>query len=167
MSADEWRPLTDYEGNYEVSYKGRIRSLDRRVEKLCRWGGTHFRRYKGKILKPTSDSRGYLMVSVGFKQHVKVHRAVAAAFIGSRPVGQDVRHRDGCRTNNRADNLLYGTRSQNIFDAVQHGTHYSFFATPEGQAFAKSAARKEVLRQDALVRYRDSLGRLTTQKKAQ
>lgn len=51
-----------------------------------------------------------------------VHSLVAAAFIGPCPQGQEVRHKDGTRTNNTADNLEYGTRTDNLRDAIRHGT---------------------------------------------
>jgi len=53
---------------------------------------------------------------------VTVHTLVAAAFIGPRPDRADIMHRDGSRTNCRADNLKYGSRRENNLDKANHGT---------------------------------------------
>lgn len=55
---------------------------------------------------------------------MKVHRAVALAFLGEPPPGQEVRHKDGDPGNAELSNLEYGTRSENMRDAVRHGTHH-------------------------------------------
>ena len=93
---------------YEVSNLGRVRS---------------YRRGADRMLKPGLTSVGYYSVALGRGNTKLVHRLVAEAFIGPCPVGQEVRHKDGSRTNNRADNLEYGTRSENIADAIAHGTY--------------------------------------------
>jgi phage FluMu protein Com len=54
---------------------------------------------------------------------MKVHWLVARAFLGPRPDGMEIRHLDGDYQNCTASNLLYGTKSENALDAVQHGTH--------------------------------------------
>lgn len=56
------------------------------------------------------------------RESVTVQHLVAAAFIGPRPEGMLVLHGDGCRTNNTAANLRYGTHSDNAADAARHGT---------------------------------------------
>lgn len=80
----------------------------------------------GKRLKPYSAGVGYLAVALrrdGKTCRRFVHFLVAAAFLGPRPSGADVCHRDGNRTNNVATNLRYGTRSSNLADRDAHGTH--------------------------------------------
>lgn len=118
---EEWKAIAGYEGAYEVSSLGQVRSLDR-------VNGRGFNIF-GKVLEPNPDRRGYLGVSLysGIKASRRrrvIHQLVAEAFIGARPEGLDVCHNDGDKTNNRADNLRYDTRSENILDAVRHGTHY-------------------------------------------
>lgn len=75
---------------------------------------------------------------------VPVGRWVAEAFIGPRPVGQQIRHLDGVRTNNAASNLSYGTAKQNIDDRAGHGT--TAFGERNGMVVVPDAAIPEALR---------------------
>ena len=122
--AERWKPVTGYEGIYEVSNHGRVRSVDRTV---TRSDGRVCRR-KGKILRTTPNQDGYPRANLstqGKSQVRHVHALVAEAFIGPRPDGVDVCHGDGDPANNRLDNLRYGTRSENMLDAVRHGTDHN------------------------------------------
>ena len=124
MSAvEQWKPVNGYEGIYEVSSQGRVRSLDRTVT----YSDGRARLFKSKVLSATLNQRGgYPAVSLwkqGKHQVRTVHSLVAEAFIGPRPEGMDVCHNDGDPTNNHVENLRYGTRSDNILDKVRHGTH--------------------------------------------
>ncbi len=77
-------------------------------------------------MTPSLMSNGYLTVTLwrdGRQHNMLAHRLVVTAFIGEQPDGEEVRHRDGDRLNNSADNLEWGTRSANILDQVDHGTH--------------------------------------------
>jgi len=115
---EEWRAVPGYEGLYEVSDRGRVRSLDRTV--LAADGP---RRYKGKIRRLQLQS-GYPFVRLcraGEYLDIAVHRLVAAAFIGPRPDGLHVNHRDGVKTNNAPANLEYVTREYNSFHAWRTG----------------------------------------------
>ena len=103
-----WKPAVGHSG-YEVSSLGRVRSLHR----------------GGRILRPGTASNGYPTVALGRGKTRTLHSLVAEAFIGARPTGQVVRHKDGDRKNPRASNLIYGTRAENIKDAVAHGTWLS------------------------------------------
>lgn len=116
---EEWRDIPGYEGKYQASSLGRIRSLDRRVP--CAHGAT--RTMKGRVLRPAGQKRDpHLFVVLGHKAHGSpVHSLVAAAFLGPRPAGQEVRHLDGNPQNNRVDNLAYGTRTENILDVMRIG----------------------------------------------
>ncbi|WP_423227425.1 NUMOD4 motif-containing HNH endonuclease [Mycolicibacterium fortuitum] len=136
---EEWRPAVGHEGAYEVSDQGRVRSLDRMVQN--RLG--HMVHYRGQLLKPrASGPRGkqYLMVSMTNGAPAKVHHLVAAAFIGPNPGGMHVCHNDGNRWNNRAENLRYGTASENNFDIVSHGRHRNAVKTrcPQGHSLSGS-----------------------------
>ena len=124
-TGERWKPVTGYEGIYEVSSHGRVRSVDRTVTRSD--GRVH--RYKGKVLSAGLSKRGgYPLVSLytqGKNQSHYVHSLVAEAFIGTRPSGTEVCHNDGDPTNNHVDNLRYGTSSDNELDKVRHGTHYN------------------------------------------
>lgn len=114
-----WRDIPGYEGRYQASNLGRIRSLDRRVP--CARGATRLMR--GRILKPAgSKYHQHLTVVLGHGRSAShVHQLVALAFLGPRPTGQEVRHLDGNPLNNCVDNLAYGTRTENIIDVMRIG----------------------------------------------
>ncbi len=100
-----WRPCKDYEGLYEVSNLGRVRSCDKKV-----WNGKNYYFKEGKLKTPELRKDGYLSVSL-YKdnkgKHMKIHRLVAFAFIenANPELYNDVNHIDCDRTNNTVDNL--------------------------------------------------------------
>lgn len=119
---EEWRPVPGYEGFYEVSSRGRVRSLDRVVVNA----NGHSVRREGKILSPGFTYNGYPRVSLnrgGARKVRTIHRLMAAAFIGPRPDGMEVRHINGIPTDNVVENLSYGTSSENTRDCIKHGRH--------------------------------------------
>lgn len=79
-------------------------------------------------VKPKEHNRGYWEVGLFRKENgvstsrdwIRVHQLVAAAFIGPKPKGKEVNHKDGNKKNNRADNLEYCTRSENILHSYWH-----------------------------------------------
>jgi hypothetical protein len=122
---EKWRPIPGWDGMYDVSDNGRVRSLDRTVTTST----GHRRTYRGRVLTPGHHKRGgYLFVNLvrgGRQHHRKVHALVCEAFNGERPDGATlVRHLDGDIYNNTPDNLAWGTVSDNLHDAVRHGTHH-------------------------------------------
>lgn len=118
---EEWKAIPGYEGRYEVSDQGRVRSLGHRVRIVIR-GAETTRFSPGKILTPgRSGSSGHLSVAIGKGNSVLVHILVMLAFEGPRPDGADVAHNDGDPTNNCFSNLRYATRSSNNQDVVFHG----------------------------------------------
>jgi hypothetical protein len=133
-----WLPIVGYP-DYEISNLGRVKSLARLV-----WRGPVGYCLKGEIIrKPTVDGQGYPMVTLGTpKRSCYIHALVAAAFMGSTPEGMEIRHDDGNRENPRLDNLLFGTRSQNIMDAYRHGTRNFAFDRKRGIKAAATRARK-------------------------
>lgn len=122
-----WMPAHGFEGSYEVSSLGRVRSLDRvqTYSRVDRRSGAlvHVRRmHRGRMLRPGRMTSGHLSVSLGREHGSKcVHTLVLEAFAGPRPDGLDSLHRDGVSTNNWIGNLHWGTRSENLLDAVRHG----------------------------------------------
>lgn len=128
---EEWRAVIGYEGSYEVSSLGRVRSCDRYVEVAASGHGRTYRpgysRFaRGIPIRQSLRRDGYLKVGLhdgrGDRQP-PVHRIVCEAFHGSPQSGQDAAHGDGVKTNNRADNLRWATRAENMADKVLHGTH--------------------------------------------
>jgi hypothetical protein len=114
-----WRPIPGYEGAYEVSDHGRVRSLDREVYA----GRGRTRKSVGRVL---SAHFGDHYVKVRLKLHGSgrtwnVHTLVALAFIGPKPEGMEVCHGNGDAHDNRAANLRYDTHSANGRDRTLHG----------------------------------------------
>lgn len=99
---EEWRPVKDYEGLYEVSNFGRVRSL--------KFG-------KVRILKLFKNSKGYLYVDLykdGKRKEFRVHRLVWETFNGAIPDGMEVNHINEIKTDNSLWNLNLMTRKENI-----------------------------------------------------
>lgn len=117
---ETWKTVPEYEGWYEVSDQGNVRSIERTVQDSL---GKH-RRMPGKPIRITKKHRHYCVtLSRGRTdcRSVYVHHLVLLAFVGPRPDGQLARHLDDDPANNRLTNLAYGTPSENNFDAVRNG----------------------------------------------
>jgi hypothetical protein len=128
---EEWRLIPGMDGAYAVSSFGRVR---REVTTA------HAR--AGYILSPAPDRDGYMRCQVivnGRRDRLRIHQAVAAAFIGPCPTGQMVNHKDTNRANNRAENLEYTTAAGNTAHAkalgrMAHGDRHGARLHPETHA---------------------------------
>lgn len=108
-----WKDIYDWTGLYQVSNKGRVKSLTRRVPARH---GLHW--FKGRLLR-THKTTKYAVVALSYRSkvfHKYVHQLVAQAFIGPCPRGLEVCHSDDDGHNNRVSNLRYDTRSNNALD---------------------------------------------------
>ena len=119
---ENWFNIPDYEGFYQASDEGNIRSLDRQVSY-----GRHGRCfYSGRVLRKTKLKKGYLIVKLakkGVKKTRYVHELTLLACIGKRPFTIDrgeIRHLNGDKDDNRLANLAYGTVKENAADRVRH-----------------------------------------------
>lgn len=101
---------------YEVSDEGKVRSVDRVIERRGRPA-----QLKGKELKLLNQNQGYWAVGLRGKRRCLVHSLVMEAFIGPRPEGMDINHKNGNKQDNRLENLEYCSRSQNMAHAVRTG----------------------------------------------
>ena len=102
MKKEYWKPVVGYEGLYEVSNLGRVKSL--------KFG-------KERILKPQKDTSGYLCVTLCKNNNqcqFKVHRLVAEAFIPNPNNLPQINHKDECKTNNIVSNLEWCDRKYNV-----------------------------------------------------
>lgn len=111
---EEWRDISGWEGFYQISDFGRLKSLKRPFVS------------KDKILKACVDLKGYLFAGL-FKNNKrlacpKIHRLVLEAFVGPRPNNFECRHKDGNKTNNRLSNIEWSTHVINERDKYSHGT---------------------------------------------
>lgn len=135
MTEEIWRPVEGYEGLYEVSSYGRVRSLDR-YDKMNRF-------WKGRILNLSDNGIGYLRVQLYSNNKAKwffVHRLVAIAFIPNPDNLPEVNHIDEDKTNNRIDNLEFcdhkynlnfGTIKDRIRDTKLKNGHWSGLSKEE------------------------------------
>lgn len=117
-----WKDVIGYEGLYQVSNKGNVKSVDKYVNNRYGYGKKRF--FKGKILSQHTDRLGYATVHFSVKgkgSTKKVHRLVCEAFC-ERQTGQNlVNHIDGNKLNNFAENLEWCTSKYNINHAVENG----------------------------------------------
>lgn len=110
MSDETWKPIPGYEGRYEVSDMGRVRSLDRDVTyKDGRRG-----RRKGQCLRGSyHKSHGYVVISLDSTDKRVLHRLVADAFLPETQFKETVNHINGDKLDNRACNLEWATYERN------------------------------------------------------
>lgn len=105
----EWRSIPEFGARYIVSSDGHVRNID-----------------TGRLLFGEIDCDGYRRVNLsrdGKTYKRRVHRLVCEAFHGPCPPNMECCHGDGVRLNNRASNLRWATRADNVRDAIGHGTH--------------------------------------------
>jgi NUMOD4 motif/HNH endonuclease len=120
----EWRDVVGYEGLYQVSDDGQVKSLARLIRNAH---GTVQWRVAERIRKSHRHPDGHLLVGLsrgGVKESCPVHQLMAKAFLAeSWFPGAEVCHNDGVHAHNRVGNLRWGTSSDNRLDSVKHGTH--------------------------------------------
>lgn len=122
---EKWLPVPGYEGLYEVSDHGRVKSLPRVVERAH---GVPLPVH-GRILATRHPSLTYPALHLGKPGEIKlwkVHHLVMLAFVGPLPEGLVTRHLNGNPKDNRLSNLSYGTQAENVRDSVNHGTNYIY-----------------------------------------
>lgn len=119
---EQWVSIPGYEGYYEVSDLGRVRSIDRIVK-----GNVPGRvnRLKGKVLRDRVQNAGYRVVTLckeGKPADYLVHALVLTSFVGPCPADKrECLHRDHNKHNNVLTNLRWGTREENILDSCLDG----------------------------------------------
>lgn len=125
MINEVWKDISGYEGLYQISNLGRVKSLER-ID-----NNNHL--VKEKILKPNDDGagKGYLYVNLGRKGRAKkIHRLVAEAFMPNPENKKEVNHIDGDTKNNKIENLEWVTHQENCLHFTyvlgQHKAQYKF-----------------------------------------
>ena len=132
-ATEQWKPVVGYEGLYEVSNQGRVRSLDRIDRRGC------LRR--GCIRRPApNNAQGHLRLGL-YKNNefsrMYVHRLVLEAFVGPCPEGMEACHWDDDPTNNQLSNLRWAPRSENNHDRARNGRDHNLRKThcPQGHPY--------------------------------
>lgn len=117
---ENWKPVVGFEGCYEVSNIGRVRTVD-----------------SGYIFNPQPTQRGYLRVTFRMNDRRKapfVHVLVLEAFVCPRPPGKVTNHKNSDKTDNRVENLEWVTQRENVTHAIETGN----FFTPRGEQSGNS-----------------------------
>lgn len=145
----EWRPVVGFEGLYEVSNDGKVRSLTR--DRKCGISGVHH--YDGRELKLSHDAYGYLQCALsncGKTKKAKVHRLVAEAFIPSIAGKTHVNHINGIKTDNCVENLEWCDIAENNRHAYETGLSHGIPVDAMMRGVEKSVAmrRRPVIRSD-------------------
>lgn len=146
---DELKPIPGFP-DYSVTKDGRVWSRSNR------WG-------RGQWLKPSKDRNGYSQVVLckGDKSYSrKVHRLVLETYVGHRPVGMQCRHLNGDPADNRLENLTWGTRSENTYDSIGHGTYVDNRGEKSGNAKLTDENVLEIRRLLALGMAQRNIGRV-------
>ena len=129
-----WKPIAGYEGLYEVSNQGRVRSLDRVVlrkngqSQLCR--GRLLKPYKKKkVAKDGGHYETLFLSRDGIARQFYVHHIVLGAFAGERGEHECARHLNDNPSDNRASNLVWGSLSENQIDRIRNGNNEKVLQT--------------------------------------
>jgi hypothetical protein len=115
-----WKDIEGYDGAYQVSNMGRVKSVARVTTRLCQYGIREYR-IPERIMRTRFGTSGYLCVNLhheGKQVTEMIHRLVALHFCKGYADGMTVNHIDEVKTNNRADNLEWLTQKENN----NHGT---------------------------------------------
>jgi len=113
LEKEMWKDVISYEGLYEVSSFGRVKSIRRRSLK-------DGRQVHERILKPGAGNRNYKVVCLsknGISRTITIHRLVATSFIPDKEIETQVNHKDGNKFNNYLENLEWCTRKENMIHA--------------------------------------------------
>lgn len=129
---ERWLPVVGYEGYYEVSDEGQVRSIR-----------TNFGNPRERLLKPQPTHDGYQRVELSKdneQERRHVSHLVLEAFVGPRPAGLQACHGDDDGSNNRLSNLRWDTRRANYDDAIRNGNR-------KGEKHHGATITEEVARQ--------------------
>jgi hypothetical protein len=148
-SNEQWKPVLGFEGAYEVSTLGRVRSLTR-ITRDC-WGGT--RTWPGRMLKPKPGKKyGYVNLRLhanGKSRSTSIHVLVAEVFVPNPENKPEVNHKNSDRTCNRATNLEWMTKSEQQHHAFKYGFKTGARGTRQWMSKLKEKDVREIRKQCA------------------
>lgn len=145
MEKEIWKDIKGYEGKYQVSDFGRVKSLARIVEKKK----GIFVNKKEIFLKPAKNIKGYLKIKLCKKtdgvcneKSITIHRLVAYEFLENSFNKAQVNHKNGIKDDNRVENLEWATASENVIHSLKHNLKIPLKGSGHGNSKLKE---KEVL----------------------
>ena len=141
-STEVWKPVPLWDGWYEVSNIGRVRSLRNTRANL---------RVTPLVLKPTLLTNGYLQVSLcrsGLRKKMSVHRLVLLTHVGPPTTGTQARHLNDIKTDNRFKNLRWGTAKENKADSYRNKRSPIGERCPQAKLNPASVREIRLLNQD-------------------
>lgn len=142
MKEEVWKPIPGYEGLYEISNLGKVKSVPH-VRTVIRHGKAIQQEWSGRIMTTGASTGRYPKVNLSREGKVtthQIHALVAKAFIGEKSPELQVCHGDGNSKNPSLDNLRYDTPVGNCADRVKHGT------APIGEAHPRAKLTEEKVR---------------------
>lgn len=119
MIRELWKDIDEFKGIYQISNRGRVKRLHR-IVKINNKNNIYERELREKILIPTEDKDGYLVIGLLGKNR-KIHRLVAKAFIPNPFCFPQVNHKDGNKKNNNVENLEWCSNLYNQIHAFKIG----------------------------------------------
>lgn len=132
-----WKPVKGFADRYEVSSLGRLRGVSTTI---LRSDGILWR-HKGKILQPSVNRRGYLRIGMGRNGNFKtkeIHRLIAKAFVPNPHRKPCTNHKNGCKTDNRPENMEWVTHQENCQHAQDMGLNRARFSLKQREAVRKT-----------------------------
>ena len=146
---EKWKDIEGYEGIYQVSDGGRIRSVDRVV--ISKNGVK--REVKGQLMKQSTSKYGYKVIILrkdGIKKNHRVHRLVAESFINKEKGKTLINHKDGNKRNNRVENLEWCTNSENMKHAFKKDLKQPSNPNKHGLMQGETHSRSKLTERDVL-----------------
>lgn len=140
---EEWKDVIGYEGFYQISNMGRVKSLERNI---IQWRGGNIYKRK-RILIQSFNRDGYLHVKfhkAGKKCNKSVHRLVGQYFVGNKNNYSDINHKKGVKMDNRASELEWCTKSQNTQHAYDTGLKKKLLGEQTGSSKLKENQVKDI-----------------------
>lgn len=134
LPQESWKPVVGYEGLYDVSDLGRVKSLRRTKRVVNRWGFEFEMVVPERLLSQATKQRGRKNVCLskcGVLEHRAVHRMVLEAFVGPCVAGMECCHGNGDASDNRLVNLRWDTHLSNMRDRDLHGRTKAGSRLPE------------------------------------
>lgn len=121
---ENWKQIPGFEGFYEISTLGNIRSIERKIERINKSGEKSLYTYSAKNLNPFITPKGYCRIILnknGEKFRLLIHRIVALTFLENSENKSQVNHINGIKNDNRVENLEWCTNIENIKHSVNNG----------------------------------------------